>query len=236
VNSKILLEVGPGRNLTNLVKQTNPATPAIASLNGEHGSQLEHRSFLDAVGHLWQRGVEIDWMPLHEGREPSRVPLPAYSFDRKRHWIERRLRLGSAQPAAAAEKKQPEDQYRDPIIGVNGNGHGFQIRAELIEPQHDIEVRVLEIWRSFLGTQDIGVRQSFFEMGGDSLLATRLGSQIRQEFQIELPLAMMFELGTIRKLSLYIAVCRDTNLVDTLSEEDLDDVLTVMESWAARQA
>ena len=236
VNNHVLLEVGPGRTLTNLVKQTNPATPAIASLNGEHGSSHEHRSFLDAVGQLWQRGVDIDWMPLHEGREPSRVPLPAYTFDRKRHWIERRLRLGSAQPAAPAVEAPPESQYGNPVLGLNGNGHGFEIRAELIGPQHDIEIRVLEIWRSFLGTQNIGVRQSFFEMGGDSLLATRLHSQIRREFQVELPLAMMFELETIRKLSLYIAVTRDMNLIDTLSEEDLDDVLAVMESWATRPA
>jgi hypothetical protein len=32
---------------------------------------------------------------------------------------------------------------------------------------------------------------------------------------------------------LYIAITRDPGVIDTLSEQDLDDVLAVMESWPA---
>jgi hypothetical protein len=70
-------------------------------------------------------------------------------------------------------------------------------------------------------------------LGGDSLLAGRVHSQIRQEFNVQLPLARMFELATIRHISLYIAITRDPGAIDTLSEQDLDDVLAVMESWPA---
>jgi Phosphopantetheine attachment site len=46
--------------------------------------------------------------------------------------------------------------------------------------------------KSYLGIENIGVRDNFFESGGDSLLAGRVHSQIRQEFNVQLPLARMF--------------------------------------------
>ena len=64
-------------------------------------------------------------------------------------------------------------------------------------------------------------------------MAVRLHSQIRREFTVELPLTGMFELATIRHLSIFIAISRNPELIDNLSEQDLDDVLAVMESWPA---
>jgi hypothetical protein len=44
-------------------------------------------SLLHAVGELWLRGVEPRWEALHE-REPRRVRLPGYPFERERHWVD----------------------------------------------------------------------------------------------------------------------------------------------------
>jgi pyochelin synthetase len=235
LQNRVLLEVGPGRILTTLVKQSDRSVPAISSFNKGPGPHAEWRSFLDAVGQLWQNGVAISWAPLHQGRRPGRVPLPGYAFDRKRYWIERRVRLGRAlalvdEPAPHAVPGLPEEE---PMVAREGCG----TRTEgigLSGPQSAIAERLVEIFKSYLGITDIGARDSFFELGGDSLLAARLHAQIRQEFSVGLPLVRMFELNTIQRVSLYIAISRDPTLIDTLSDEDLDEVLAVMESWPAQ--
>ncbi|HEV7673039.1 MAG TPA: amino acid adenylation domain-containing protein [Candidatus Angelobacter sp.] len=228
IGNRVLLEVGPGRILTTLVRQTDPSARVIRSLSSERPSQGEWWSFLEAVGQLWQHGVEIDWTRLHEGRQPRRMPLPSYVFDRKRYWVESRASVGPASvgvEGTAEAVAQPADVT---LSLESRDRHG--LGTEFVSPRDGIEVRLVEIWKSYLGIQNIGVRDSFFELGGDSLLAARVHSQIREQFDVELPLARMFELATIRRISLYISTSRDPGLIDTLPEHDLDDLLAVMES------
>lgn len=52
-----------------------------------------------------------------------------------------------------------------------------------------------------LGLAQIDVYANFFELGGHSLLATRVMSQIREEFQIDLPLQTLFMTPTVAGLS-----------------------------------
>jgi len=64
-------------------------------------------------------------------------------------------------------------------------------------------------------------------------LAARVHSHIRREFHIELPLARIFELDTIRRVALYIAIRCEPGLIDCLSEQDVDEILEALESWPA---
>ncbi|MGH9349345.1 MAG: SDR family NAD(P)-dependent oxidoreductase [Vicinamibacterales bacterium] len=41
----------------------------------------------DTLVDLWVRGTDIDWTPLHAGRNPRRVSLPTYPFARERYWV-----------------------------------------------------------------------------------------------------------------------------------------------------
>jgi acyl carrier protein len=214
--------------------QSAPAVPSLSYLTASKG---EYRSFLEAIGQLWMHGVDIDWMPLHEGRQPRRVPLPSYVFDRKRHWIEKRVSLFSAQPGTVTAKETTETEIENVDTGRllrNCDRRDTEIDSTGRKDRiHEIEVRLIEMWRGYLGVENIRIEDNFFELGGDSLLAARLHSQIRREFKVELPLTGVFELATIRHVSLYIAINHDPDLIDALSEEDLDDVLAVMESWPA---
>ncbi|MEH0020164.1 MAG: amino acid adenylation domain-containing protein [Desulfobacter sp.] len=66
-----------------------------------------------------------------------------------------------------------------------------------------------EIWQTILGADAIGVEDNFFEIGGDSLVATRIVSRICKSFGIELTLPMLFENPTISALSRIIGGLTD---------------------------
>jgi amino acid adenylation domain-containing protein len=73
--------------------------------------------------------------------------------------------------------------------------HGYE------PPRTDIEHRLAEMWQEALGRDRVGVHDNFFDVGGHSLMATRLVSRIRQQFAVELPLQRMFESPTIAELA-----------------------------------
>ncbi|MEM9275513.1 MAG: amino acid adenylation domain-containing protein, partial [Cyanobacteria bacterium P01_F01_bin.143] len=72
---------------------------------------------------------------------------------------------------------------------------------DYIPPRNDTEATIINIWQQLLETQKIGIKDNFFEIGGHSLIATRVISQIRQIFQVELPLRSIFEHPTVTGLA-----------------------------------
>ncbi len=57
-------------------------------------------------------------------------------------------------------------------------------------------------WAELLGIDQVGIHDNFFELGGHSLLATQIMSQVRNIFQLEMPLQILFEMPTIEGLAL----------------------------------
>ncbi|WP_461413804.1 type I polyketide synthase [Gemmatimonas sp.] len=100
---RVLIEVGPGRTLTQLAAM-HPARRAsqaivtsmpLASSDAAAGSASEggaavsddQAHLLTALGSVWTLGVPVNWRALHE--EPrQRVPLPTYPWERQRYWLE----------------------------------------------------------------------------------------------------------------------------------------------------
>lgn len=71
-------------------------------------------------------------------------------------------------------------------------------------PQSTCECQLVEIWQRALGQDRIGVRDSFAELGGDSLSAVQVVLQIEEIFHCRLPVAILFQLPTIESLARYI--------------------------------
>ncbi len=66
------------------------------------------------------------------------------------------------------------------------------------------EATLLEIWKSLLGVERIGIDDDFFALGGHSLLATQAVSRVRTAFGRELPLRTFFESPTVAQLAAWI--------------------------------
>jgi acyl carrier protein len=54
-------------------------------------------------------------------------------------------------------------------------------------------------WKELLGVQRVGLRESFFDLGGHSLIAVRLFARIKKAFQVEFPISLLFEAPTIER-------------------------------------
>ena len=70
-----------------------------------------------------------------------------------------------------------------------------------VAPQDPIELRLTKIWEKILGIQPIGVKDNFFDLGGDSLRAVQVITQIERVFGKPIPLAILFYWPTIAQLA-----------------------------------
>lgn len=67
-----------------------------------------------------------------------------------------------------------------------------ELKAEYVQPRNPIEDIIARIWSDVLSLEQISVHDNFFLLGGDSLMATRVVSRVRQAFHIELPIGTIF--------------------------------------------
>ncbi|RKG75429.1 amino acid adenylation domain-containing protein, partial [Corallococcus exercitus] len=90
----VLLEVGPGQDLTPLMRaclgEDKERVKALASLR-RGGATTEQSGLLQCVGELWMQGLEVDWTAFYAHEQRRRVHLPTYAFLRKRCWVEPRV-------------------------------------------------------------------------------------------------------------------------------------------------
>ncbi|MBX3731626.1 MAG: amino acid adenylation domain-containing protein [Verrucomicrobiae bacterium] len=69
------------------------------------------------------------------------------------------------------------------------------------EPRDEVERGLATLWSRLLGRQRIGIHDDFFDLGGHSMTAIQLLSQVDQQFGRALPLATLFEAPTIARLA-----------------------------------
>ncbi len=68
-------------------------------------------------------------------------------------------------------------------------------------PQDDLETLLTGVWQEVFGKEPIGVHDDFYALGGHSLLATQVIVRLRERHKVDLPLRMIFEHPTVRKMA-----------------------------------
>ncbi|WP_165988992.1 phosphopantetheine-binding protein, partial [Streptomyces sp. YIM 98790] len=71
-------------------------------------------------------------------------------------------------------------------------------------PQSATERAVAEIWRELLEVAEVSRDAGFFELGGNSLIATRVAQRIVQRFGVELTLRQLFDRPTLPQVAALI--------------------------------
>jgi acyl transferase domain-containing protein len=202
----VLLEVGPGKTLSNIVlrhPRSRGVRAVVATLFHPDKPCTDMECLLHAVGKLWLAGVRIDFENFWQGQRRRRVSLPTYPFERKRHWIappsepERISATDNGANAfllssAQAEENQTVLEKKNvcATTGANGDAEG-----------NELEQTIAGIWQGVLGVPKIGLHDNFFRLGGDSLIAIQVVSRIRQALGVSLSLRTLFETPTIAGLA-----------------------------------
>jgi amino acid adenylation domain-containing protein len=71
-------------------------------------------------------------------------------------------------------------------------------------PRNAMERRLVRIWEEVLPVRPIGMQDSFFDLGGHSLMAVRLFARLEEAIGVRLPLSTLFETPTIEGLAAII--------------------------------
>lgn len=80
----VFVEVGPGKSLSSFVRNIGRGT-GVTSVNLLRHRMEEigdHEHLARVVKKLWQAGVALDWKAFHRGRDPRKLHLPLYPFDK----------------------------------------------------------------------------------------------------------------------------------------------------------
>ncbi|BAY81639.1 microcystin synthetase B [Calothrix parasitica NIES-267] len=86
---------------------------------------------------------------------------------------------------------------------------GVKLQSQ-VPPRNPTEETIATIWKEVLKLEQVGVYDNFFDLGGNSLLATRINSRLRQTFELDLPLRSIFEKPTIVAIAEYVQAIQIT--------------------------
>ncbi|MFC3528616.1 SDR family NAD(P)-dependent oxidoreductase [Paracoccus mangrovi] len=84
---------------------------------------------------------------------------------------------------------------------------GFErpdLDSDFVEPAPGTQAELAAIWSELLGIAQVGAADSFFDLGGHSLIAVRMFGQVRKKFGADLPISTLFEAPTVAELAALI--------------------------------
>jgi len=80
-----------------------------------------------------------------------------------------------------------------------------ELRTEFVAPQDAAEAKITSVWSETLGTNELGVFDNFFDLGGNSLLGLRLVDRLSRAFGVELSASDLIEAPTVAGIKERIA-------------------------------
>jgi amino acid adenylation domain-containing protein len=74
-------------------------------------------------------------------------------------------------------------------------------RSAVIAPRNQLETQLVSIFQKVLHTDSVSIQDDFFDLGGHSLTATRLLSQVKEITGRQIPLSVLFRGATVESLA-----------------------------------
>ena len=100
------------------------------------------------------------------------------------------------------------------------------LRVAYAAPSTPTEQALAQIWGELLGVQEIGIHDNFLGLCVDSLMATRLISRMKDVFQQEVPVRLVFEASTIAELAKAVD---ETTQAASVGQDDMDELLQMLD-------
>lgn len=143
--------------------------------------------FLNLVGCLWIKGFSINWNVLNEYSQCKRIHLPTYCFERKKYWIE-------ANPSNLNVSSSVEIECK------NKNAEGKK-NVVKIEGLKELKSCLKNLLCNSIGVDRVDDNDDICELCGDSFEVLQLNNEIKEQFNLKMPLKNIIENNTVNKLS-----------------------------------
>ncbi len=131
-------------------RRTRGLPQILPSIGAEPTHEVER--VLEALGELWLRGVEIDWVRFRSGEKRRKVSLPPYPFERSRYWLKEADRAGDSRVRRRGVEDwlyAPSWRRGTPATPLAGRsirvliGDGSSLARDLVKRLEDTGERVL---------------------------------------------------------------------------------------------
>jgi acyl transferase domain-containing protein/acyl carrier protein len=104
-------------------------------------------------------------------------------------------RISTLHAMTRAMLEEAQEQAR---ARANRAGHARPALATAyVAPRNQFEEKVAAVWQQVLGIEQVGVHDSFFDLGGHSLLITQLTNKLHRIYQVEISIRSLFESPTV---------------------------------------
>ena len=145
-------------------------------------------------------GPDADCLGEHVMIAQSPAAVRRFKAGELRKFLKAKLpeyMLPSSYVVLSALPLSPNGKVDRRALPVPGNKALREPRSDYVPPQTDLERTLAGIWQDLLHVEKVGVRDSFFELGGDSLLTVRLQRKLQETFGREFPVAELLKNPTV---------------------------------------
>lgn len=229
----VFVEVGAGNTLSTLAsyqKITEDKLTFISAGRMPKETVSDEVFFMNSLASLWSHGVAVDWEAVYAGERRKKTYLPGYAFDRSLYWV---------------DAPEDNDLYTEPIAQKAKEEPGVEVNAKdkkkvtkkyhkrpklhhgFVEASNETEKILAGILKELLRIEPVGVTDSFFELGGQSLLAAQFLSNIHDVFPVHINMNEIFEYDTAQKLAKRINTMVEQAEDKQSVENLLDDILSM---------
>ncbi|MGN6712418.1 non-ribosomal peptide synthetase [Anaerocolumna jejuensis] len=106
------------------------------------------------------------------------------------------------------------------------------IDAAYAEPRSQMEAAIAQIWCEILKIDRVGIYDNFFDLGGQSLMATQIVSRIRSTLGMEIPLHVLFEAASTVEQT---AAAIERYQLEQYEPEELEQLLSELEGLSEEE-
>jgi len=192
----VFLEMGP-----------NSITPAVTAAAASTKDQVLTLPALVAqpahdhpaqatVASLYAAGAELNWKTLFP-EETNRVSIPTYPWQRRLLKVE----CGTWRAAAAPAPQTSGETRKSRTVAIRPRP---EIATPYCAAQTPLEEDIAKALCEVLRLERVGVDDSFFELGGDSLQATVLLNRLQSHLGVAISGSVLFEIQTVRDWAEYL--------------------------------
>ncbi|MBS7256340.1 type I polyketide synthase [Flavobacterium branchiicola] len=218
------------------------------------GKRVPLTGYAFSKNRFWKPKVNVSFNDFQEVKEGYHSKSEKYSSDRLRTSIEIELAGNEVSDEILKNLNNLNTQYIQDIKKLFSSQEKVTDRVEVlfnellsnsetstqeeiifnqkrnsstlfVEPETATEKSIAEYWGNVLGYAPVGIQDNYFEVGGNSLLATKLLSQLSDEFEITLSFRDLSECASIKELAAFIESKKRTlDLVEVIDiESDINN-------------